>query len=131
MLFFEIFLDVTECGLFGDRTDRARTECLPCSEYDLGVLVRLGLVFSGKVQIDIRFLVSLESEERFERDIKSFFFKRCPADRTYLVRHIASGSSGISFNLFGIKITVMTGTAVVMRRQRIDLCDAGHRGNKR
>ena len=33
--------------------------------------MRLTLVFSGKVKIDIRLFIAFESEERFKRNIKS------------------------------------------------------------
>ena len=34
--------------------------------------MRLGLVITGEIQVDIRLLVSLETKERLERNIKSF-----------------------------------------------------------
>ena len=48
------------------------------------------LVFAGEVKIDIRLLVSLESEERFERNILSVRDQFLAALRTVLRRKIVT-----------------------------------------
>ena len=69
--------------------------------------MRLTLVITGKVQIDIRLFVSLKSKECFKWNIKSFFSKLRSADRAGLIRHVTSGSSCIGFHILGIKIAVV------------------------
>ena len=49
-------------------------ERLTGAENNLCVFVRLTLVITGEVQVDIRLFVSLESKERLKRDIKSHLF---------------------------------------------------------
>ena len=66
---FVIVLHVTERCFIRQRTDGSRTERLTGAENNLCVFVRLTLVITGKVQVDIRLFVSLESQERLERDI--------------------------------------------------------------
>ena len=46
------------------------------------------LIFAGKVQVDIRHLVTLEAEEGLERDIKALLGERFSAFRTDLVRQV-------------------------------------------
>ena len=67
-----VLFHISDGGLFRHGTDGARPERLPGTENDLRVFVGITLVFSGEVQVDIRLLVSLETKERLERNIKSF-----------------------------------------------------------
>ena len=84
------------------------------------------LILTGKVQVDIRFLISFKSKESFKWNIKSFFYHLCPAFRTVFIRHVTAGHTTEFFHLRRIKITVFTVRTDIMRRQWIYLCDAGH-----
>ena len=79
-LFVEI-LHIAVCGLIRQRADGARAEGITLAEDDLGVVVGLALVLAGKVQVDIRLLVALKSQESFKRDVKAVLFQRFPANR--------------------------------------------------
>ena len=78
--------------------------------------MRSGLVFTGEVKIDIRLLVSLESEECLERYILTVRYEFLTAFRTVLRRKIISGTvfTGI------IKLSIVALGASVVRRQRVD-----------
>ena len=77
--------------------------------------MRLGLVLTGEVQVDIRLFVSLESQESLERNIKSVLVKLFSAHRAQLVRHIDSRLTGIGLDFITVKIHIMTLTAIIMR----------------
>ena len=84
------------------------------------------LIFARKVQVDIRFLISLESQESLKRDIKTFFFHLCSAVGTIPVRHIAAGHATEFLHFRRIKITVFALRTDIMRRKRIYLGDTRH-----
>ena len=116
--------------LVGDRRNGARLEGLLMAENNLRIGMRLGLVLSREVQVDIRLLVSLEAKEGLKRNVKAGTGQRLPAVRAVLLRHIHAAFPRIGFYLLGIKIRIMARLTVVMRRQRIDLCNSGHCRNK-
>ena len=110
-----IVLYKTVSRLVGQRTDSPGLKCMPFSEKHFRIFVSLGLIVSGEVQVDIRLLVSLESEECLEWDVKSGFHQRLAAYRAGLVRHIIAAAAGIGSYLIRIEIAVMAFAAVVMR----------------
>ena len=113
--FFKIILHITESGLIRQGCNGSGTEGLSRTEDNLGIFMRLGLVLTGEVQVDIRLFVSLESQESLERNIKSVLVKLFSAHRTYLVRHIDSRLTGIGLDFITVKIHIMTLTAIIMR----------------
>ena len=110
-----VILHVAERRLIRKRCNRARAEGLPGAEDNLRILMRLRLVLAGEVQVDIRLLVSLESKEGLKGDVKALLVQRFTADRTDLVRHIDSGSSGICLYLVAVKVGIMAFTAIIVR----------------
>ena len=58
------------------------------SENVFNIFLCLTLIFSGKVKVNIRLLVCLESQEGFKWDGKALLVVRSAAYRTYLVRHV-------------------------------------------
>ena len=110
-----IVLYKTVSRLVGQRTDGPGLECMPFPEKHFRIFMGLGLIVPGEVQVDIRLLVSLESEECLEGDVKSGFHQRLAAYRAGLVRHIITAASRIGSHFIRIKIAVMAFTAVVMR----------------
>ena len=71
-----ILLDIAVCGLFGHRTNGARAEYMVMAKQLAGIPVDLGLVFTRKIQVDIRHLVALKPKEGFKRDAESLFGER-------------------------------------------------------
>ena len=92
------------------------------AEHLHAVGVRLGLIFAGEVEVDIRDLVAAEAEERLERDIEPVFVKLCPALRAHGVRQVrAAGAVGRN-----IKRCELAFRAAVVRRVGVDFRNAGH-----
>ena len=115
-MLFEIFLHITICGFFSNRTDRSCAEGVSFSKYNLGFRMRSGLIFSGKIKINIRFLISVKTKESFKWNIESVFFQRFPSNRADFVRHITSCLTGKCKNFRRIKFRILTGRAIIMRR---------------
>ena len=90
----------------------------------------LGLVLTGEIQVDIRLLVSLESQERLKRNIKSVFMELFSAHRAQLVRHIDSRLTGIGLNLITVKVHIMAFAAIIMGAQGVNLRDSRHSRHK-
>ena len=130
MFVFEVSFYISVCSLVSKCSDCSGSECLSRTENNFGVLMSLGLVLTGKIQVNIGLLVAFESEECFKRNIKTVFFKRRPAFGTQFIGHIATRSSGIGSDLVGVKIHIMAGAAIIMRWQGINFGNPGHCGNK-
>ena len=112
--FFKIILHITESSLIRQGCNGSGTESLSCAEDNLRVFMRLGLVLTGEVQVDIRLLISLESQERLERNIEAILMKLLSTHRADLVRHIDSRFTGVGFDLFTVEIHIMTLAAIIM-----------------
>ena len=112
--------------LFRQGTDGSGLEGLPFSEDHLCIFMGVRLIFPGKVQVDIGFLISLESQESLKRDIKTFFFHFCSTVRTVPVRHVAAGHTAEFLHFRRIKVTVFALRTDIMRRKRIYLCNSRH-----
>ena len=74
--FFKIILHITESGLVRQGCNGSGTKSLTRAEDNLRVFMRLGLVLTGEVQVDIRLLISLKSQECFKRDVCFVIFKK-------------------------------------------------------
>ena len=72
-LFLEIFFDISVHCLVGKRTYRSGFKCLTLAENNLDVGMGFCLIFTGEIKIDIRLLVTVESQECLERNVKPFF----------------------------------------------------------
>ena len=88
---------IAECGLICKCADGSGLESMPLSEENFCILMCLCLIVTGEVQVNIRFFISLESEECLEGDIKSGLNQCFPAVGTYLIRHIESAAAGNAF----------------------------------
>ena len=86
-----------------------------------GVLMRLGLVFAREVQVDIGHLVAAEAEERLKRDVETVLAQLHPAPGAHLVRHIRAAAEARA----GVKVRILALRADIVRRERVDLRDAG------
>ncbi len=112
---FVIVFHVAEGSLVRQRADGARPVRLPAAKNHFRIFMRLTLVLSRKVQVDIRLLVALEAEERLKGNIEPFLVKRRSAHRAVLVRHVAPRAAAVGFHFLGIKIIVMAFRAQIMR----------------
>ena len=72
-LILEVILDISIGRLIRQCSDGSSLEGLAFTKNDFCITMCLRLIFIREVQIDIRLLVALESQEGFERNIKSFF----------------------------------------------------------
>ena len=84
------------------------------------------LVFPGEVQIDIGYLVPIETKEGFERNILPVFAELMATVWTILVRHIKTRSIRTICDEF----TVLALITDIVRRKWIDLSDPYHGRDK-
>ena len=90
---------------------------------DLGVFVRLGLILAGEVKVDIRGLfVAGEAQERLERNVEAVAAHARAALRAVLFRHVRAAAVAA----VGDELAVAALGADIVRRQGVDLRDAGH-----
>ena len=75
-------------------TDGTGSEHMILSEQLKGIAVGLGLIFAGKVQIDIGYLIPAETQEGLEGNVETVLLVRGSADGAVHVRHIRSRSHG-------------------------------------
>ena len=133
MLFmlFVIMHGITVSRLICQCTNGSRTESLAFTEDNLRISMRLTLIITGEVQVNIRLFVALESKEGFERNIMSLLHQRLSAYRADPVFHITAGTARKTFDIVRIKIHIVTFRAQIMGLQGINLCNTGHIGNER
>ena len=98
--FFIIILYISERGFICQGSNGPGSIGLSGSEDDLRVFMCVTLVISREVQVNIRLLIPFESQEGFERNVKSILRKRFAADRAFLIRHIPATAAGIGSHLF-------------------------------
>ena len=126
-VFLQILLHKAVGSLFRQRTDGTRSEHLCLSEHFDGVTVSPGLVFAGKVQVDIRHLAAAEAQEGLKGDVEAVLHVLGAADGAHLVRHIRAAAVAAVQNEFAV---FALRTAVV-GRQGVDLRNAGHISHQR
>jgi hypothetical protein len=125
-----IILYITKCSFLGKGTNCTGSKGLTSTEDNLRVGMRLTLIFTREVQVDIRLLITVETKECLEWNIVTILCQLFAADRTDLIGHITACASGKFLDILRIKITVVTFLTVIMRAEWIDLGDTGHRRNK-
>ena len=115
-------------GLIRNGADGAGFKHISLAEQLTHVLMGGCLILAGKVQVDIRYLVSLKAQKGLKRNGKTVLLHRRTADRTILVRHV--GADGV-FAVFK-KLTVLAvGVwANVVRTERVDLGDVRQKCRK-
>lgn len=97
------------------------------AEHFDAVLVGARLVFARKVQVDIRDLITAEAKERLKRDVEAVLIELRAALRADGIRQVGPAVDAIR----NIEGAVFAFGAAIMRRQRVDLGDAGHEGHER
>ena len=123
----QILLHEAVGRLFRQSTDGTRPEHLRLAEHFDGVAVSPGLIFAGEVQVDIRHLAAAEAQEGLKGNVKSVLDVLRTANGTNLIRHIRAAAVAAIQDEF----TVLTLRAAVMRRQGVDLRNAGHISHQR
>ena len=113
--FFIIIFHITKGCFLCQSTDSSCLKSLSCTKNNLYITMCLSLIITGKVQVNIRLFISFKSKEGFKRNIKSLFYQRLSAYRTFLIRHITSCPSGICPYLFRVKICIVTFGAIIVR----------------
>ncbi len=125
---FEIFFHIAVGSLLGQGADRPRAEDVVRAEEHLGVFVGLGLVLAREVQVDIGgLLVAGVAQESLERDVEAVAAHTRAAVGAVALGHIGAAAVGVVQN----EIRAAALGADVVRRQGVDLGDAGHIGHKR
>ena len=103
----KIIFHIPKGSLVRQGCNGSRTEGLSVAENNLRVLMGFTLVLTGEVQVNIRLLISLKSQEGFKRNIKALLGQRMSAHRAVLIRHITSGTATVFFYLRRVKVIVV------------------------
>ena len=85
------------------------------------------LILTGEVQVDIRLLITVKSEERFKRNILTVRDHHRTALRAWLDRKVISGTVGTG----QVKFRVFTLRASSVRGQRINFRNTGESRDQR
>ena len=125
--FRQVLFDIAEGGLFRNGANGPRPEDVGLSKHLHTVGVGLGLIFTGKVQVNIRHLVAAEAQEGLEGDVEAVLLKFCAALGTDRIRQVRTAAVALG-HLKGGELALRIRTAV-MRREGIYLRNAGHIGN--
>ena len=121
-----VSLDKTVGSLSCDRTYRSCPKGIFFPKDIPDIQVGTRLVFPREVQIDIGYLVPIETKEGFKRNILPVFAELVATVWTILVRHIKTRS----IRTICDELTVLALAADIVRRERIDLCDSDHGRHK-
>ena len=121
-----IALDKTVSSLSCDCTYRSCPEGIFFPKNITDIQVGTRLVFPGEVQIDIGYLVPIETKEGFKRNILPIFAELVATVWTILVRHIKTRSIRTVCD----ELTVLALATNIVRRKRINLGDPNHGRDK-
>ena len=66
--------------------------------------MRLRLILTREVQVNIRLLIALKSKEGLERNVKTILMELFAADGAHFIRHVDSRLAGVCLHLVGIKV---------------------------
>ena len=109
-----IFFYIAVSRLVRQRADGACAVRLAVAENHFRIFMRLTLVLTREIQVDIRLLIPFKAEERLKGNVKPFLVKRRSADRAVLVRHVAPRAAAVSLHFLGVKIIIMALWAQIM-----------------
>ena len=123
----QIVLDKGVHRLVLQGADGTGPEHLRLTEHLHGVAVGSGLIFPGKVQVDIRHLAAAVAQKCFKGDVEAVLDVLLPADGAELIRHIGAAAEAA----VGDELRMAALGAAVVGRQGVDLGDARHIGHQR
>ena len=127
VIVLNVMLYVAEGGLLSYGSYRAGLVYVLFTEDLSHIPVGHRLVFAREVEVDIRLLVPLESEECGERYVEAFLLHACPAFRTHFLRHVVAY---VVFARLVRPLEMLALRADIMRCERINLSYPGHRSRK-
>ena len=87
---FVIVLHISKRSLICQCTNGSCSEGLTVTKDNLCIFVRLTLIFTREIKVDIRLLISFKSKEGFKRNIKAIFYQLLSTIWTISIRHITS-----------------------------------------
>ena len=122
----KILFNKAVCSFFGYCADSTGSEHVTFTENFFGKLVRHGLIVARKVKVDIRLFSASESKKCFKRNVVSVTYVIFAANRAFFRRKVKSAGNFAVFN----KFKVLAFGASIVRRQRVNLSDAGQKRNK-
>ena len=123
VIILNIVLDITKSSFVSYRRYSSGLENIFLSEYLTYITVSHRLVFTGEVQVYIRFLVPLKSQEGRKGYIQTFLLHPDSAFRAHLLRHVVTC---IIFIRLIRPLEMLAGRADIVRSQRIDLSYSRH-----
>ena len=124
---FQVTLYEAVGGFVRQRRNGAGPKDLGLAEQLFREPVRPGLVFTGKIEVDIRLLIPLKSHEHFKGNVEAVLSKRCTTFRAGFVRKVRPRADASVFREFAVLALV----AQVVRRQRVYLGYTTHGCNQR
>ena len=121
----QILLHVAVGGLLRHGTDGAGPEDVALPEELKGVLVGVGLVLPGEVQVDVGDLLAPVAQEGLKGDVEPILHVLCAADGAHGVGHVRPAAVGLP----GGEVRVLALGAAVMGGQGVDLRDPRQEGH--
>ena len=122
-----IFFDITKSRFDSNRWNRTGATNIIASEKFFCIFMCCRLIISGKVQINIRYFITMETHKHCKRNIVPITDHLCTALRTCFSRQVKTWRNFF----FHEELAVFTLWTAVMRFQRIDLCNIDHSRYKR
>ncbi|SCH49485.1 Uncharacterised protein [uncultured Faecalibacterium sp.] len=123
----QIFFDIAVGGLVLNTGHGARLEHVGFAEQLLGIAVHIGLIFAGKIQVDIRLFIAVEAEEGLEGNIVAVHQHPGAAVGAVFIRQVKA----VVHAAVGDELAVLALGAAIVGRQAVHLRDAGEVGHGR
>ena len=124
----QVLAHIADGGFLRHRADGAGSEHVVAAEELKGVLVGAGLILTGEVQVNVRYLVAAEAQEGLEGDVEAVLGVVRPAHRALHVRHIGAAAVAVLHGV--VEVGVLAVGAAVVGGQRVYLSDARHEGHQ-
>ena len=97
---FIVILYISKGCFLRKSTDGSRFEGVPFTENNLCIFMCHGLIFAGEIQVNIRLLVTLKSQECLKGNIKTVFLHHGSAFGACFIRHITPHLAHKFFHIF-------------------------------
>ena len=123
----QVLAHVAIGGLVRQGAHGAGPEHMPLAEELHHLVVGLGLVFPGEVQVDVGHLIPGEAQEHLEGDVEAVLYQGASAQGAILVRQV---HAHLVLALVHVEKALVAMGAAVMGRQGVHLGDAAHAGHE-